>query len=204
MFGPPVRGDQDQVGLSPQPVDPVDQPVGYPLLQRGVGHAGMPRCRGEVRRVVGDAQHPDAQPGAGQHHRVAGLLHVPSRADGGDSRVVQVGEGVEQRGVPEVQGVVVRQRHAVHSEPGQGLGGGGRCAEEERLGRIGPRAAPGGDTTLQVEHEQVRSPGDPPDLGCNQVQWSGPAYPGGHTTTQHHVTGQGQGDGHDDRLRRAV
>ena len=79
-------------------------------------------------------------------------------ADAGDTGLAQVVEGVEQGLRPEVERVVVRERHAVDAEPVQDLGRGRRRPEEEPLAWVVPRPSVLRDAALEVEYEEIRRP----------------------------------------------
>ena len=71
---------------------------------------------------------------------------------------------VEQRLRAEVERVVVRERDAVDAEEAEHLDRDRRCAEEERLARVGPRLSTRGDAALEVERRtgRPRAPPRPP------------------------------------------
>jgi len=59
-------------------------------------------------------------------------------ADPGDSGVVEVGEGVEERHGAEVERVIVREGDSVDPEESEDIERRGWGAEEERLARVRP------------------------------------------------------------------
>jgi hypothetical protein len=190
---PPVRAHQDRtLGAAHRPQQPArDAGAG----QVGERDAGTVRARGERGWVVADADHRQALAGGAQGGRLPSGVLVrpgahPRHAGGG-----QVGERVEQRIDPVVEGVVVGQRHAVHAQLGEHIRRGRRCPEEEGLGGIRPSPATVGDAAFEVQDEQVRLGGHlrhlrrhhrPPSI--RQVLRDAPA--------QHRVAGQRDGQRH--------
>jgi hypothetical protein len=65
-------------------------------------------------------------------------------------------EGVEECLGPEVKGVIVGERDAVHSQERERLGGDRRGTEEERLVRVGPGHPPSGDAAFEIDDGDVR------------------------------------------------
>ena len=81
--------------------------------------------------MVGRADHAEPEAARFEHDGGAGVLEIGARADPRDAGGLEVGEGVEECRRPEVECVVVRDRHAVHTEAGERVSGRRRCSKVE-------------------------------------------------------------------------
>ena len=105
--------------------------------------------------MVGAAEHCEPESVGRQGHGRPRLLTIGARPDGGDPGCVQVGERVEQSLGSVVEGVVVRERDAVDSEPYEHLGRLRRGAEEKSFARVGPGSAAFRDAAFEIENEEI-------------------------------------------------
>jgi hypothetical protein len=140
--------------------------------------------------MVAAAQHGQPEAVRLQHRCGPRLLDIAPCADPVDSRRRQVLERVEEGLCPEVERVVVRERHAVDAQPLQDLGRGGRRAEEERLARVGPRRPTLRDAALEVEDEQVGGARECNDLVGDEVAGAVGSDRLRDPTAQHRVSRQ--------------
>jgi hypothetical protein len=155
-------------------------------------HRSAVKPGGELSRVVGERHHRQPHTGRIEQDRPAGVFDVDSGADPPDACCSQVVEGVEECLGPEVEGVVVGQGYAVHAQEREHLGGDGRGAEEERLGRVGPGHAPGGDATFQIDDAEIGFPKGVNHLGGEQGGGRRRRQGLGDAAPQHRVSGEGE------------
>jgi hypothetical protein len=102
-------------------------------------------------------------------------------------------EGVEERVDPEVEGMVVGERHAVEAQQGEHFGGGRGRTEEERFGRVRPGPPAGGDAAFEVDDGEVPFSKRGYDLvgeeggGCRPRQDVGDASPQHRVASEHEL-----------------
>jgi hypothetical protein len=117
----------------------------------------------------------------------AGQLEVATRADMADAGGVEVFQRVHQRIGPEIEAVVVGQRHCGDAEVHERVGSQRRRPEDEDFVR---RTPAGGDTTFEVRERNVGLVHRGDNLVGEQRFWSLLPQPLRDAAAQHHVTDQ--------------
>lgn len=105
-------------------------------------------------------------------------------------------EGIEQRVVAKVEGVIVGKGDGVDSPLGQAIGRHGRGPKEERFSRRGPASPARRDAALEVEDEEVGAAAQLDELVRQQRRTRILRELLGDAASQHRVAGESQGDGH--------
>lgn len=126
-----MRGDEHAAVAYPRDCvhDPrIEAGVQIDVSDTRPSWAGGKRCG-----VIGESNDGELFTARSQGNRKASSHQVRASADPGDSGRLQMVKGIEKRNLPEVQGMVVGQGHAVHSEVDQQLHSLPRGAEEERF-----------------------------------------------------------------------